>query len=76
MTNTKNTKRIQVTLDITIPADWTLGETEVWIYKRLRTTYVSHGWRTDAEVGEQRMKPPASGRVHGSENDRGMKRGA
>jgi hypothetical protein len=59
MTNTKNTKRIQITLDITIPSDWTLGETEMWIYKRLRTTYVSHGWRTDAEVGEQRMKRDA-----------------
>ncbi len=58
MTTTKNTKRIQVTLDITIPADWTLGETEVWLYKKLRTTYAGHGWRTDAEVGEQRMKRP------------------
>ena len=50
------TKRIQVTLDITIPADWTIGETEVWLHKKLRTTYAGHGWRTDTEVGMQRMK--------------------
>jgi hypothetical protein len=56
MTSATKTKRIQVTLDITIPANWTIGETEMWIYKKLRTTYAGHGWRTDAEVGEQRMK--------------------
>jgi len=54
------TKRIEVTLDITIPDEWSIGETEVWLNKKLRTTYAGHGWRTDTEVGMQRSKKSES----------------
>lgn len=57
---TPSKKRIQVTLDITIPADWNIGETECWLVKKLRTTHAADGWRTDVEVGMQRMKPALS----------------
>jgi len=51
----KKTKRLRVTIDITIPADWTVGETEMWLYNRLRTTHVHDGWRSKPEVGMQRV---------------------
>jgi len=55
----KKTKRIQVTLDVTIPEDWTIGETEMWLYKKLRTMHVRDGWRSKPEVGDQRTKRDA-----------------
>lgn len=41
------TKRIQITVDVSIPKDWTIGQTEQWLESKL----VGH----DAEVVEQRL---------------------
>jgi hypothetical protein len=50
------TKRIQVSLEITIPADWNIGETDDWFVSQL-----SHhrglgklGWKVNVLVNEQR----------------------
>lgn len=46
------TKRIQVTLEITIPADWTIGGTEEWFVTKLQSS--SKTWKSKVLVDEQR----------------------
>lgn len=50
------TKRIQVTLEITIPADWTIGETENWFVNQLSYHRGPRqlGWKSSVLVDEQR----------------------
>ena len=50
------TKRIQVTLEITIPADWTIGETDDWFVKQLshNRSGTKVGWKPVVLVDEQR----------------------
>lgn len=46
------TKRIQVTLEIDIPENWTIGGTEEWFVAKLQSS--SRTWKSNVEVGEQR----------------------
>lgn len=50
------TKRIQVTLEITIPADWTIGETDDWFVRQLSyaPAPITLGWKSNVLVDEQR----------------------
>ena len=56
------TKRIEVTLRITIPHEWTIGETEEFIEKHLIDAAVARGlirgWNPRVEVGMQRSTRP------------------
>jgi hypothetical protein len=70
------TKRIEVTLEITIPDEWSIGETEDWLahslYRTARPPHSNLIWSPKVEVGMQRStktiaKPtePIQRRKHG-----------
>lgn len=56
------TKRLQVTLELDVPASWTIGETDQWLSDAIRARALLPGWRPNVEIGEQRMAPKAGGK--------------
>jgi hypothetical protein len=53
-----STRRIEVTLDITIPEDWTIGQTEEWLVRALGE-HRAVWWEPQVEVGMQRSMKSA-----------------